>query len=348
MTATESVDLGCAKRIAVVRALQLGDLLTAVPAMRALRAGFPQAEITLIGLPWAAEFCARFSHYLDGFLTFPGYPGIQEARYEPQRTERFFEAQRARPFDLAIQMHGSGRTSNAFTASLGARLTAGLYIGERPSILRLAEPYPEHLPEVLRNLRLTRLVGAPNRGTGLEFPLFPADRDQADGLLSASQGPLIGIHPGARDPRRRWEIERFAEVADAFAGPVDADIVLTGSAAEAGIVEALAGTMRYPARNLAGRSSLGGLAAIIDRLDLLITNDSGPAHLADALGTPSITIFGPADPRRWASLDQLCHPFVRRPVEPAVVVDLAMQLLERSTPASPAPAGVTPGARSWR
>ena len=66
--------------------------------------------------------------------------------------------------------------------------------------------------------------------------------------------------------------------------------------------------------NLAGKTSLGGLAAIIDSLDLFISNDTGPAHIANALGTPSITIFGPADYRRWAPLNQSLHRIVRHPV----------------------------------
>src|SRR5579884_4019875 len=84
------------RRIAVIRALQLGDLLVAVPALRSLRAGFPQAEITHIGLPWAASFAERFRHYIDRFAPWPGYPGLQEMPFERERTERFLREQRAR------------------------------------------------------------------------------------------------------------------------------------------------------------------------------------------------------------------------------------------------------------
>src|SRR5690348_11203743 len=100
------------RRIAIFRGLQLGDLLEAVPAQRAIRAGFPSAEITLIGLPWAESFVRRFHRYIDRFVEFAGFPGIDEAEFVPERSERFIREQRAYGYDLAIQMHGSGRVSN--------------------------------------------------------------------------------------------------------------------------------------------------------------------------------------------------------------------------------------------
>src|SRR5438128_4644818 len=89
------------RKIAVFRALYLGDLLLAVPALRSIRAGFPNAEITLIGLPWAAsDFVRRFHHYIDRFVEFVGYAGISEVAVVPERTERFLAEQRAYGYEL--------------------------------------------------------------------------------------------------------------------------------------------------------------------------------------------------------------------------------------------------------
>ena len=134
-----------ARRIAVVRALQLGDMLVAVPALRALRAGYPDAEITLIGLPWAASFAARLDRYVNLFLPFPGWPGIDETPYDEARTEQFIAEARAHDYDLVVQMHGSGGQSNPFALALGGRVTAGYYDGPHPRPMANwpLDPYPQ-------------------------------------------------------------------------------------------------------------------------------------------------------------------------------------------------------------
>ena len=124
---TNVVEIGNPRRIAVFRALQLGDLLLAIPALRAIRARFPEAEITLIGLPWAASFARRFRCYIDRFVEFAGYRGIDEGEVVPERSQQFLAEQRAYAYDLVIQMHGNGQTSNACVLDMGARLTVGYY-----------------------------------------------------------------------------------------------------------------------------------------------------------------------------------------------------------------------------
>ncbi len=150
------------RRIAIFRALQLGDLLLAVPALRAIRADFPGAEITLIGLPWAQPFVRRLHSYVDRFVEFVGFPGIAEVDVVPERTACFVEEQQAYGYDLVIQMHGSGRTSNRFALALGSRMTVGYYEDKRPEGLTLGAPYPDDQPEVYRNLGLAIPGSIPN------------------------------------------------------------------------------------------------------------------------------------------------------------------------------------------
>ena len=306
------------RRIAIFRALQLGDLLQAIPALRAIRSGFPDAEITLIGLPWAKSFIQRFHHYVDRFVEFVGFPGIAEVEVIPERIAGFLEEQRVYGYDLAIQMHGSGRTSNRFILALGAKMTIGYYKDIRPQGLTLKAPYPDHQPEVYRNLGLAKLLGCQDCDPRLEFPLCNQDRSEAFTLLSRLphlDRSWIGLHAGARPSSRRWPVQYFALIADELTQRFNAQIILTGSADEKVVVQAVETQMKTRPLNLAGETSLGDLAALISELDLFVCNDTGPAHIANALDTPSITIFGPADYRRWAPLDQVRHPIVRRSVE---------------------------------
>src|SRR5437667_5895510 len=305
------------RKIAIFRALHLGDLLLAVPALRSMRARFREAEITLIGLSWAAAFAGRFSCYIDRFVEFAGYPGIEEVDADPERTQSFLDEQRAYGYDLVVQMHGGGGISDQFALDLDGQITVGYYEHTPPDGLTLGMPYPEDWPEVYRNLGLTQLLGCEDLDPKLEFPLFNADRAEAARLLfqlPRATRPWIGLHAGAKPPVRRWPVEYFARVADHLAQRFDAQIILTGSSDEEATVQAVAERMEAQALIVAGQTSLGGLAAMISELDLFISNDTGPAHVADAVDTASVTIFGPVDPQRWAALDHTLHPIVRRPV----------------------------------
>src|SRR5579871_2657850 len=199
--------------IAIFRALYLGDLAVSVPALRAIRAQFPEAEITLIGLPWAASFARRFSRYIDRFVEFPGYPGIHERPVDPARTHRFMEEQRAYGYDLVVQMQGNGQTSNRFALDLGSPVTVGYYPGVPSSGLTLGAIYPDRQPEIYRDLGLASLLGCDDLDPTLEFPLFEVERLEAARLLSQVHNktrPLIGIHPGASRPSQRWPVDYFA------------------------------------------------------------------------------------------------------------------------------------------
>lgn len=305
------------QRIAIFRALQLGDLLVAVPAFRAIRARFPHAEITLIGLPWAAAFAQRYRCYIDHFVEFVGYPGIKELEVDPERTRHFIVEQRGYGYDLIVQLHGSGQNSNPFVLELHGKVTAGAYEGTPPAGLTLATIYPHDQHEIYRCLAVAQLLGCTELSPRLAFPLFEADHAEAATLLQGlahPHRPWIGLHPGARPPARRWPVEYFAQLADELASQFGAQIILTGGSAEQATVQAVIEHMHTSAVNLAGKTSLGGLGALISKLDLFISNDTGPSHLAYALDLPSITIFGPADHQRWAPLDQEIHALVRCPV----------------------------------
>ncbi|MEH2066672.1 MAG: glycosyltransferase family 9 protein [Nostoc sp.] len=293
-------------RIAILRALPgLGDLLCALPALRALRKAFPQAHITLIGLPWARSFVERFSHYLDEFLEFPGYPGIPEVPLCVEKIPRFLTSVQEQRFDLALQMHGNGSVINSFTVLLGAQINAGFYLPSHycpnPDYFL---PYPDCKPEIWRHLHLMDFLGIPLQGDELEFPL--KDEDFAAFSQFPFSTPYVCIHPGASVPDKRWSLENFAVVADAIAAR-GFQIVLTGTASEANLTQSLAEMMRFKPIDLAGQTSLGAMAALLSQASLLVCNDTGVSHLAAALGVKSIVIFTNSSLHRWAPLNRQIH-----------------------------------------
>jgi ADP-heptose:LPS heptosyltransferase len=132
------------RKVALLRASRIGDVLCAVPAFRALRAALPGAEITMVTLPLLRDLVVR-SPYLDRFVAFPGFPGIDEQFFDARRATAFFQEMQAEQFDLAVQMQGSGVYSNPFTLMLGARVTAGFVRpgdppGRRGSCARATRP----------------------------------------------------------------------------------------------------------------------------------------------------------------------------------------------------------------
>ncbi|HKQ27760.1 MAG TPA: glycosyltransferase family 9 protein [Burkholderiales bacterium] len=301
-------------KIAVLRALQLGDLLCAVPALRALKAEYPAARITLIGLPWARAFAARFRRYIYDFIEFPGLPGLAERTCNAEQLPRFFEEVKRRRYDLAIQMHGSGEVTNPLAVLLGARHTAGFYRTGRfcPDAERFVD-WRDSEHEVLRYLRLLARLGIPAQGSALEFPLDDEDWREWS-ALGLQRDAYAVVHPGSQLASRRWPPERFAQVADALADE-GLQVVLTGTQAESSITSAVKGRMRTEPIDLTGATTLGGLAALVARARMVVANDTGISHIAAALKAPSVIIASGSDPKRWAPLDRQLHRVLSHDIE---------------------------------
>lgn len=279
-------------KIAVLRANALGDFVFALPALTTLRAAYPTAEIVYLGQPWHTAFLAGRPGPWDRAIAVPPSRGVYD---EPDVSEdaaeldRFFEAMQAERFDLAVQMHGGGRYSNPFTRRLGARLAVGPQAAD-------AEPLDRSLPyiywqnEILRWLEVVSMVGG--RVIGLEpcLAVTAADVDESRAVVPEQGRPLVALHAGAGDPRRRWPTAKFAAVGDALA-EAGAHVVLTGAGMESPLAEAILAAMAAPAQDTTGRLSMGGLAGLLSRCAVVVSNDSGPLHLAAAVGTATVGVF---------------------------------------------------------
>ncbi|UVS95498.1 glycosyltransferase family 9 protein [Burkholderia glumae] len=365
------------RRIAVLRALPCDDLLDTVPALRALRRAAPQARISLVGLPRAQRFVERYPDLLDELIVFPAAPGFPAPPEADAGLPDFLARLRARRFDLAIQLHGSGGGANTLLREFGARANAGFV--ERGEAL----PHgcfiacPDTLPEAQRCLALMEALGAPATGRQPAFALQRRDPDECAALV-ATHGlepeRLVLIHPGARLPSRRWPAEHFAAVADNLAAD-GWQIAITGTAADAPATGAVLGEMTAPALHLTGLTSLGGMTALVARSRLVVCNDTSIARIAAAMGTASVVVAAGRDARHPAPPDPTrqrvqadCPP--RRPCllrddcphdpactrDPGVerVVGAALAQLHRVRGAQPAApnvlhtaAGLARAAREW-
>jgi ADP-heptose:LPS heptosyltransferase len=301
------------RSIAMFRALKLGDMLCATPALRAVRARWPRAHITLVALPWFRELADRYTHLFDELIEFPGYPGLPEQVPDSEATESFLRGMRGRGFDLVVQMHGSGEVTNPLVRRFEGRLTTGFRPPDDHSPDYAAHPiWVEERPEPLRWLDLLDHLGIASRGTCLELPLGDRDLDDLERLRWRSgfaATPYVCVHPGASVSERRWPAAAFAALANRLSNRGYA-VVLTGGPEERELTARVANLMHRPSIDLAGRTSLGQLATLVSQATLLVSNDTGLSHVAAATRTPSVIVSPVSDPVRWGPLDRYRHRVV--------------------------------------
>jgi ADP-heptose:LPS heptosyltransferase len=279
------------RKLAVLRANAIGDYLVSLPAIQALRAAYPAAELVLLGADWHAGFLAGRPGPVDRCLPVPPTVGVRDDRPPaPAATvERFFARMQTERFDLAVQLQGGGRHSNPFVGRLGARVTAGSQAPDAPPLDRTL-PYTRDQHEIHRFLEVVGLVGATPVTLEPRLEVTAADRAEAAAALAEDDRPLVVLHPGANDPRRRWPVERLAVVGSELARK-GARLVVIGTRAEQPLADRLLDGLDGDAADLAGRLGLGGLAGLLEQATLLVGNDSGPRHLAAAVGTATVAVY---------------------------------------------------------
>ncbi|MFN8379228.1 MAG: glycosyltransferase family 9 protein [Anaerolineae bacterium] len=295
-------------RILLIRPDHLGDVLLATPAMRALRALRPNAEIHALVGPWSAavlETCDA----VDQVLTIP-FPGFSRAPNPNLRSPYELAWDTGRKLRLlrysAALILRPDHWWGALVAWLaGIPVRVGYALPDVDPFLTNRVPY-EPIHAVVQNARLIeRLTGATLGEANLPLRYTVTDDDRAwmNGYLSEyelrSDDRLIALHAGAGTMVKLWEPQRWATVADRLARQSSAKVVLTGSEAEIPLTRAIASHMTETPIVMAGDTQIGTLAALLERSALAVGPDSGPLHLAVAVGTPTVALFGPADPNEF-------------------------------------------------
>jgi heptosyltransferase-2 len=291
-------------RIVVRGTNWVGDAVMTIPALRELRRLFPAAHITLATRPWAQGLFAD-ADFLDDFQVHEG-SGLRSVVQQVRQW-------RKRNFDLAVLLPNSLET--ALVASLArVPLRIGYATDGRQRLLTHPLALPEWRAskhEVFFYLKIvaelewlikheqTFLESQPDGSLEVSNARKAAARAflRARGVENDSRGPLVALCPGSINSRaKRWPAERYAKLADRFIDELHAQVLLVGSGAEADVSLEVSRQMRYRPVVLTGETNLAELVVVLSLVDLLVTNDTGPAHIASALGQPTLVIFGPTNP----------------------------------------------------
>ena len=306
-------------RILVVKLATIGDLLLATPALRALRESYPQARIDLLVTPSSAGLLDGWD-VIDNVLVLDKYL----FDYPQQLLKNPVNLLKLRPlwhtlrdgrYDAVLLMHHLtlffGRLKHQLLMrATGAKWRVGLDNGHGWFLnVRAEDRGFGALHEADYNLALAEAVGAHTHDRRLALPLSDAERRQAHQLVfgnDVSQDtarPILVMHPGSGgySTARRWEPERFSQLADTLFHDFGGQLVLVGGEEEVELHERILRAMRsdMPARSLAGKGSIRVTGAVIELADLFVGNDAGPMHLAAAVGTPTVAIFGLSNWNAW-------------------------------------------------
>ena len=304
------------KKIAIFRALKLGDMLCTVPSMKALRKAYPDAEITLVGLPWAKAFVERFHMYLDRFIHFPGCLGLPEQPYSEARLYAFIDKMRSEEFDLVLQMQGNGTIVNPLMFLFNAKHVAGFYNNESFVDSDLFMPYPDYGYEAQRHMALMEHLRMEPQDLDLEFPITEKDEQElAECCLPLLKKRYICIHPGSASALRQWPPPYFAAIA-AHCIESKFTVVVTGTNEERDITRELVKCIHYPVIDATGETSPGAVAVLIKNAFMLVANCTGVAHIAAAVKTPSVIISMDGEPERWAPVNKDLHHVIDWTKEP--------------------------------
>ena len=293
------------ERILVLKLRDLGDLLLATPALRALREAQPGARIDLLAQPFAARI-VRPARLVNNHLAMPRETLERAARRGPGGAlflAAFVGALRRRRYDACVLLEhlttGRGVLNYAgLTLATGAPRRFGLDNGRGWFLTdRAPDAGFSARPEAEYWLSVVAMLGADDRLRPTELPVTEADRASAEGLLAGLRRPIVALHPGGGPyaQARRWPLDRFVALGATLRDRRGAELVVVGNEPEPnGALAAATG-----ARDLTGRTPLGVLAALLGRVDLLVTNDSGVMHVGAAAQSRMVAIWGQTDPRAW-------------------------------------------------
>jgi ADP-heptose:LPS heptosyltransferase len=298
---------GGMKEILLVNLTRMGDLLQTTPVMAGLKKSYPGARITLLVCSEFKEICKDLP-FIDRLLVFDKVAFREMLRGEEhslvdgyRRLEAFIDGVNDIEYDLAINFTPSGESA-LLTSLFRARETRGVTAGADGARV-IKHPWQRYFMNVIPSRRynpfhlcdmMVKAAGIPPSGDGLHLSVSEEEGRKARALLRehgvGDDALLIGFQLGASHDLKTWPAASFARLADRFAESPGARVLLTGSTSEEGLGKEFESRSAAKAVNLIGKTDLRGAAALLSRCALLVTNDTGPLHIATAVGTPAIDL----------------------------------------------------------
>ncbi len=304
----ENPSLGERERFLIVSTTGLGDTLWATPAIRALRKHFHQSYITVLTSGIGHQILEHNPH-IDQIFTV-GDPAIYSLMRHYRRLKKL-------NIDTAFIFHASQRPLLPFCKMIGTKEifgTEGLNKGLDHLLTHRLPQVREH--EIFRRLRMVAATDVQAAGLEMEFFLSPDDELAVNALIERWQLPsflpIVGLHPGAKDKYKQWHPESFIAVGRRLYETTGCHIVVTGNKEEKPLVDKIAASIPH-ATPLAGQLPLRTSASLIKRMKVFISNDTGPMHIAFAMQTPTIALFGPTDPTLCGPLTGLRSTVLAKP-----------------------------------
>ena len=301
------------ERILVVKLDHLGDVLLATPVFSNLRRAYPNAELHALTGEWSRVVLERHPdvnrvvEYNSPAFCRTGQPTSF------RETFRLYRQLRREKYDLMVELRSDWRV--IWFACL--RLTrkrlsrAALQVANKLGFAQFSGTH-----ETTRNLDVLKQAGIPIPVQTAIFSVTAEDKKWAFDFLTTyridRQRPLIAIHPGSPIALKRWLPERYAELTDWLVTQKCAQILFVGVKDEIPIIAEIQGRMQKESINIAGKTTLTQLASILRACNVFIGNDSGPMHLAAAIGTQTIGLYGPGDPTRFGPAGEKCQTIRRK------------------------------------
>jgi lipopolysaccharide heptosyltransferase I len=292
-------------RILLIKLSALGDVIQTLPTLEAIRAVYPAAEISWLVEEEAAPVLA--SHpALDNLLIsrrktwLAAWRRPGERRIAWQQCRHLVQTLRRQSYDVVVDLQGLAKSAFWTMISRSPR-KIGFDRSREYSYLALTERLPPYDPDehaIRRYLGVARYLGAAGEPVRFRLALPTGTGNDVAYLWQEKSGPLIIMHPGTRWPTKFWRPESFASLADALIHERQARVVFTGSRSDRSLIAGIRSCMASWAEDLSGRTDLKTLARLFYQANAAVTTDTGPMHLAAAVGTPVAAVFGPTAPWR--------------------------------------------------